>query len=160
MQCGGPKDRNPAVGPSADSHLAWREVGDSWVDRCVRPHEHLSPAPTWPRSSGPSVLTLLAEEQPYTLSQLHLEVGPDCLQPAPPGSQGQAGTPSDHSAAASSTALKLFDDPDLGGAVALGDPLLLPAAHESGGPPSRLGPRETSEDLFRYHLHPVMLRQA
>uniref|UniRef100_A0A8D1IKV7 HCLS1-binding protein 3 n=1 Tax=Sus scrofa TaxID=9823 RepID=A0A8D1IKV7_PIG len=45
--------------------------------------------------------------------------------------------------------LKLFDDPDLGGAVALGDPLLLPAAHESGGPPSRLGPRETSEDLFR-----------
>uniref|UniRef100_A0A8C3VVJ8 HCLS1-binding protein 3 n=1 Tax=Catagonus wagneri TaxID=51154 RepID=A0A8C3VVJ8_9CETA len=45
--------------------------------------------------------------------------------------------------------LKLFDDPDLGGAVALGDPLLLPAARESGGPPSRSGHRETSEELFR-----------
>lgn len=45
--------------------------------------------------------------------------------------------------------LKLFDDPDLGGAVALGDPLLLPAACESGGPAARLGPREAPEDLFR-----------
>nr|XP_035968738.1 HCLS1-binding protein 3 isoform X5 [Halichoerus grypus] len=32
--------------------------------------------------------------------------------------------------------LKLFEDPDLGGAVPLGDPLLLPAAGESGGPVS------------------------
>ncbi|XP_059972798.1 HCLS1-binding protein 3 isoform X2 [Mesoplodon densirostris] len=45
--------------------------------------------------------------------------------------------------------LKLFDDPDLGGAVPLGDPLLLPAAHGSGGPPSRPGCREASEELFR-----------
>lgn len=45
--------------------------------------------------------------------------------------------------------LKLFDDPDLGGAVALGDPLLLPAACESRGPPARLGHREAPEDLFR-----------
>ncbi|XP_054979004.1 HCLS1-binding protein 3 [Sorex araneus] len=45
--------------------------------------------------------------------------------------------------------LKLFEDPDLGGAVPLGDPLLLPAARETGGFASRLGPRETSEELFR-----------
>ncbi|KAM9635395.1 HCLS1-binding protein 3 [Trichechus inunguis] len=45
--------------------------------------------------------------------------------------------------------LKLFDDPDLGGAVPLGDPLLLPAIHESGQPASSLGHRETSEELFR-----------
>ncbi|XP_016080224.1 PREDICTED: HCLS1-binding protein 3 [Miniopterus natalensis] len=45
--------------------------------------------------------------------------------------------------------LKLFDDPDLGGAVPLGDPLLLPAACESGGPTPRLGHREASEELFR-----------
>ncbi|XP_037007684.2 HCLS1-binding protein 3 [Artibeus jamaicensis] len=45
--------------------------------------------------------------------------------------------------------LKLFDDPDLGGAVALGDPLLLPAACDSGGPTTRLDHRETPGDLFR-----------
>ncbi|KAF6321194.1 HCLS1 binding protein 3 [Rhinolophus ferrumequinum] len=45
--------------------------------------------------------------------------------------------------------LKLFDDPDLGGAVPLDDPLLLPAACESGGPTSRPGHREASEELFR-----------
>ncbi|KAB1266836.1 HCLS1-binding protein 3 [Camelus dromedarius] len=45
--------------------------------------------------------------------------------------------------------LKLFDDPDLGGAVPLGDPLLLPAAHERGGPTSRADHREASKDLFR-----------
>ncbi|XP_006880707.1 PREDICTED: HCLS1-binding protein 3 [Elephantulus edwardii] len=45
--------------------------------------------------------------------------------------------------------LKLFDDPDLGGAVPLGDPLLLPAAHESRGPASSLGQRDRSEELFR-----------
>ncbi|KAM5254519.1 HCLS1-binding protein 3 isoform 2-T2 [Hipposideros larvatus] len=45
--------------------------------------------------------------------------------------------------------LKLFDDPDLGGAVPLGDPLLLPAACESGGPTPRPGHREASEELFR-----------
>ncbi|KAM7078486.1 HCLS1-binding protein 3 [Molossus nigricans] len=41
--------------------------------------------------------------------------------------------------------LKLFDDPDLGGAVPLGDPLLLPAAPESGGPT----PHRGHEELFR-----------
>ncbi|KAF6103656.1 HCLS1 binding protein 3 [Phyllostomus discolor] len=55
--------------------------------------------------------------------------------------------------------LKLFDDPDLGGAVALGDPLLLPAACASGGPTARLGHREAPEDLFRYHLSSAVLRQ-
>ncbi|XP_077885742.1 HCLS1-binding protein 3 isoform X2 [Ictidomys tridecemlineatus] len=45
--------------------------------------------------------------------------------------------------------LKLFDDPDLGGAVPLGDPLLLPAACENGGPTSGRGLRSASEDLFR-----------
>ncbi|XP_028628049.1 HCLS1-binding protein 3 [Grammomys surdaster] len=36
----------------------------------------------------------------------------------------------------SQDSLKLFDDPDLGGAVSLGDPLLLSAGHESRGPSS------------------------
>ncbi|XP_073905347.1 HCLS1-binding protein 3 isoform X2 [Castor canadensis] len=45
--------------------------------------------------------------------------------------------------------LKLFDDPDLGGAVPLGDPLLLPATHESGGLTSSLDFRDASEELFR-----------
>ncbi|XP_054584296.1 HCLS1-binding protein 3 isoform X1 [Eptesicus fuscus] len=45
--------------------------------------------------------------------------------------------------------LTLFDDPDLGGAVPLGDPLLLPAAPASGGPVPCRGYREASEELFR-----------
>nr|XP_055108678.1 HCLS1-binding protein 3 [Symphalangus syndactylus] len=45
--------------------------------------------------------------------------------------------------------LKLFDDPDLGGAVPLGDSLLLPAACESGGPTPSLGHRDASKELFR-----------
>lgn len=45
--------------------------------------------------------------------------------------------------------LKLFDDPDLGGAVSLGDPLLLPAARESRGPTSRPEHGDASSELFR-----------
>ncbi|KAM6221336.1 HCLS1-binding protein 3 [Rhynchocyon petersi] len=45
--------------------------------------------------------------------------------------------------------LKLFDDPDLGGAVPLGDPLLLPTTCERGGSSSSLGHKGVSEDLFR-----------
>ncbi|XP_012859527.1 HCLS1-binding protein 3 [Echinops telfairi] len=46
--------------------------------------------------------------------------------------------------------LKLFDDPDLGGAVPLGDPLLLPAPHDNGRSTSRLDPRDAaSKELFR-----------
>ncbi|XP_032255160.1 HCLS1-binding protein 3-like isoform X1 [Phoca vitulina] len=43
--------------------------------------------------------------------------------------------------------LKLFEDPDLGGAVPLGDPLLLPAAGESGGPVSHAELFRVEEDL-------------
>ncbi|XP_006746333.1 HCLS1-binding protein 3 [Leptonychotes weddellii] len=43
--------------------------------------------------------------------------------------------------------LKLFEDPDLGGAVPLGDPLLLPAASESGGPMSHAELFRVEEDL-------------
>lgn len=45
--------------------------------------------------------------------------------------------------------LKLFDDPDLGGAVSLGDPLLLPAARESREPTSRPEYGDATNDLFR-----------
>ncbi|XP_038175145.1 HCLS1-binding protein 3 isoform X2 [Arvicola amphibius] len=41
--------------------------------------------------------------------------------------------------------LKLFDDPDLGGAVSLGDPLLLPTTRESGRPTCR----DSCKELFR-----------
>ncbi|XP_049997885.1 HCLS1-binding protein 3 [Alexandromys fortis] len=41
--------------------------------------------------------------------------------------------------------LKLFDDPDLGGAVSLGDPLLLPTTSESGGPTWK----DSTKELFR-----------
>ncbi|XP_026375301.2 HCLS1-binding protein 3 isoform X2 [Ursus arctos] len=43
--------------------------------------------------------------------------------------------------------LKLFEDPDLGGAVPLGDPLLLPAAQESGGRVSHAELFRVEEDL-------------
>ncbi|XP_072627054.1 HCLS1-binding protein 3 [Canis lupus baileyi] len=43
--------------------------------------------------------------------------------------------------------LKLFEDPDLGGAVPLGDPLLLPAANKSGGPMSHPELFRVEEDL-------------
>uniref|UniRef100_A0A8C0YY80 HCLS1-binding protein 3 n=1 Tax=Canis lupus familiaris TaxID=9615 RepID=A0A8C0YY80_CANLF len=43
--------------------------------------------------------------------------------------------------------LKLFEDPDLGGAVPLGDPLLLPAANKSGGPTSHPELFRVEEDL-------------
>ncbi|XP_012582811.1 PREDICTED: HCLS1-binding protein 3 [Condylura cristata] len=45
--------------------------------------------------------------------------------------------------------LKLFDDPDLGGAVLLGDPLLLPATPEGGRPSSLLDRRDTAGELLR-----------
>ncbi|XP_048209337.1 HCLS1-binding protein 3 isoform X2 [Perognathus longimembris pacificus] len=45
--------------------------------------------------------------------------------------------------------LKLFDDPDLGGAVPLGDPLLLPATCDSGRPSSSLCRAAASAELFR-----------
>ncbi|KAM5317200.1 HCLS1-binding protein 3 isoform 2-T2 [Glossophaga mutica] len=64
-----------------------------------------------------------------------------------PSSKLSPQSPTEHTAPRDP--LKLFDDPDLGGAVALGDPLLLPAALESGGPAARLGHREAPEDLFR-----------
>ncbi|XP_058407716.1 HCLS1-binding protein 3 isoform X1 [Diceros bicornis minor] len=80
------------------------------------------------------------------LTVLDEEVGPDEGLSGPGGklsAQGPAkGVPP-------RDALKLFDDPDLGGAVPLGDPLLLPAVNASGGPTSRLGLREASEELFR-----------
>ncbi|XP_077008292.1 HCLS1-binding protein 3 isoform X2 [Tamandua tetradactyla] len=50
---------------------------------------------------------------------------------------------------ASRDPLKLFDDPDLGGAVSLGDPLLLAAAHGSGGPTSSPPHLDASGELFR-----------
>ncbi|XP_032722804.1 HCLS1-binding protein 3 [Lontra canadensis] len=43
--------------------------------------------------------------------------------------------------------LKLFEDPDLGGAVPLGDPLLLSAARESGGTVSHVELFRVEEDL-------------
>ncbi|XP_042789527.1 HCLS1-binding protein 3 [Panthera leo] len=43
--------------------------------------------------------------------------------------------------------LKLFEDPDLGGAVPLGDPLLLPATHMSGGPTPHPELFRVEEDL-------------
>ncbi|XP_025723584.1 HCLS1-binding protein 3 isoform X1 [Callorhinus ursinus] len=43
--------------------------------------------------------------------------------------------------------LKLFEDPDLGGAVPLDDPLLLPAARESRGPMSHAELFRVEEDL-------------
>ncbi|KAL0620648.1 HCLS1-binding protein 3 [Plecturocebus cupreus] len=51
--------------------------------------------------------------------------------------------------ASSMDPLKLFEDPDLGGAVPLGDSLLLPAACESGGSTPSLGHRDASKELFR-----------
>ncbi|XP_047378689.1 HCLS1-binding protein 3 [Sciurus carolinensis] len=45
--------------------------------------------------------------------------------------------------------LELLDDPDLGGAVPLGDPLLLPTACKNGGPTSSPGLGSASEELFR-----------
>ncbi|XP_043325221.1 HCLS1-binding protein 3 isoform X2 [Cervus canadensis] len=74
------------------------------------------------------------------------EVDPD------EGLFGSGGKPSPRGHAEDSSPgdpLKLFDDPDLGGAVPLGDPLLLPAAPQSGGATPREGHREASEELFR-----------
>lgn len=45
--------------------------------------------------------------------------------------------------------LKLFEDPDLGGAVPLGDPLLLPAARERGVLTSGLSLGAATEELLR-----------
>ncbi|XP_009989056.1 PREDICTED: HCLS1-binding protein 3 [Tauraco erythrolophus] len=45
--------------------------------------------------------------------------------------------------------LKLFEDPDLGGVVRLGDSLLLPAACKSGGYVLNTGAEEDTEELLR-----------
>ncbi|XP_011805980.1 PREDICTED: HCLS1-binding protein 3 [Colobus angolensis palliatus] len=74
------------------------------------------------------------------------EVDPDQGLFGPGGKQFPQGPSEDVS---SMDPLMLFDDPDLGGAVPLGDSLLLPAACESGGPTPRLGPRDASKELFR-----------
>ncbi|XP_039768962.1 HCLS1-binding protein 3 isoform X3 [Ornithorhynchus anatinus] len=45
--------------------------------------------------------------------------------------------------------LKLFDDPDLGGTVKMGDSLLLPLTCDTPEPKWRLGHEEATEDLLR-----------
>ncbi|KFW01526.1 HCLS1-binding protein 3, partial [Eurypyga helias] len=45
--------------------------------------------------------------------------------------------------------LKLFEDPDLGGVVRLGDSLLLPAACKTGEYVLNMGPEEDTEELLR-----------
>lgn len=65
------------------------------------------------------------------------------------GPGGQLSLQSPSKGAPPADSLKLFDDSDLGGAVPLGDPLLLPAACEHGGLTSSLGLREASDELFR-----------
>ncbi|KAJ8289517.1 hypothetical protein GJAV_G00002230 [Gymnothorax javanicus] len=45
--------------------------------------------------------------------------------------------------------LKLFEDPDLGGAVKLGDTLLLPTAYTESSAPGDPGLEEDTEELFR-----------
>ncbi|XP_010163602.1 HCLS1-binding protein 3-like, partial [Antrostomus carolinensis] len=45
--------------------------------------------------------------------------------------------------------LKLFEDPDLGGAVRLGDSLLLPTACENREYVLNMGPEEDTEELLR-----------
>lgn len=46
--------------------------------------------------------------------------------------------------------VKLFEDPDLGGVVRLGDSLLLPAACEKREHIPNTGPEEDTEELLRY----------
>lgn len=46
--------------------------------------------------------------------------------------------------------MKLFEDPDLGGVVRLGDSLLLPAACEKREHIPNTGPEEDTEELLRY----------
>lgn len=49
--------------------------------------------------------------------------------------------------------LRLFEDPDLGGAVNVGDTLLLPTAYEVGGARGGAKMDEDVEELLRYCLH-------
>ncbi|XP_048831190.1 HCLS1-binding protein 3 isoform X2 [Brienomyrus brachyistius] len=62
---------------------------------------------------------------------------------------GAAGRPEGGQAAPSAkgSSLRLFEDPDLGGAVNVGDSLLLPTAYEVGGGGAK--PDEDVEELFR-----------
>lgn len=46
--------------------------------------------------------------------------------------------------------LKVFEDPDLGGVVRLGDSLLLPAACKNREYVLNTGPEEDTEELLRY----------
>ncbi|KAM8775907.1 HCLS1-binding protein 3 [Rhynchonycteris naso] len=87
--------------------------------------------------------------KPRPLSWLTIfdeEVGPDEGLFGPSRKLSPQGSSKD---ASSRDPLKLFDDPDLGGTIHLGDPLLLPTAHESGGPTPHPGHREVSTELFR-----------
>ena len=132
--------------------LACREVGSG-----LGTQVHQAPTGAWFFYTLPC----RPKWQPYSLSLgWARRLGQTVSTLHPPGSQGQASTSSDHSAAPSSAALKLFDDPDLGGAVPLDDPLLLPAAPQSGRATPREGHREASEELFRYRLSPVMPPQV
>lgn len=54
--------------------------------------------------------------------------------------------------------MKLFEDPDLGGMVKLGDSLLLPAACEKREHILNTAPEEDTEELLRYMFSNKTLR--
>lgn len=103
----------------------------------------LVPMSTRPLYPGPIFLWFCALPCPWLGT-------PPPLSPPPPRPLRMGRSPSDHSADTFFAALELFEDPDLGGAVPLGDPLLLPAAPASGVPAPRPGYGEACEELPRY----------
>ncbi|KAG7466032.1 hypothetical protein MATL_G00160530 [Megalops atlanticus] len=73
------------------------------------------------------------------------EVDPDEALFQPAAGLSAAGKP----ASAKDSDIKLFEDPDLGGAVTLGDSLLLPTAYTETGPLADTGLDIDTDELFR-----------
>uniref|UniRef100_F7BIP7 PX domain-containing protein n=1 Tax=Ornithorhynchus anatinus TaxID=9258 RepID=F7BIP7_ORNAN len=82
---------------------------------------------------------LLAEESTVTSPKMHVLTKRDDRR-----GEGTSDNP-----CLSRHHLKLFDDPDLGGTVKMGDSLLLPLTCDTPEPKWRLGHEEATEDLLR-----------
>ncbi|XP_035266489.1 HCLS1-binding protein 3 [Anguilla anguilla] len=130
------KPAKPPV-PSEDEEDEEEEILDPLgIMKSKKPKKPKKPKEAEPVASAPPPRPV--QKSTFSLFDEEADPDEDLFQPAarrdPPPKTGN---------------LKLFEDPDLGGAVKLGDALLLPTAYAEDGPPADAGLDEDTDELFR-----------
>ncbi|MFT7813357.1 HCLS1-binding protein 3 [Arapaima gigas] len=144
------KDEPPAVKAAAVPKPVKPVVPASPPDEEEEEEEVLDPLGIM-RSKKPKQKRVAKPEKPASkptapkLTLFDEEVDPDAdlFEPATQSSLGK------RVAATKDSSLKLFEDPDLGGTVKLGDALLLPTAYREGGAELPAERDEDMDELFR-----------